>query len=128
MSIICQMIMLLYVCCTLYCLVWTLLPNLRTIGSIMSRYRRTNNSKWAWDKESLLCEVVRKFGSTDLELLLDFLALSSGFISALRILARIDHDFQNLWKCQKVCDVTRLYIRNSSSRHILKSFAFAVVV
>ena len=106
-------LMVIYMLCTLYTIIWLMIKRMRKLSSLLNEYqggirKYSKKMKWESTKFELNMDVYGGLKSPDVELLLDLLSETRGVHSALRILTMIDEEFISSWRVmglrqQEVC-------------------------
>lgn len=100
-------LVILFVLCCLYTLLWTLFKGLRKLSRHLSAYRKSilqfsKQDKWDKERSSQALDVYGGLHSPDVALLLDLLAETMGVASAMRILTILDQEFHAAWKTSQI--------------------------
>ena len=90
-----------YLICTVYNLMWLLIPNMSPLSRVMKRYKQhvlqkaTREVTHSFTEAELLGELYHVYyNNRDLKLLLNLLTCSSGIAPSIRILSLFDADFR----------------------------------
>ena len=86
-----------YLVCTVYNLMWLIIPNMSPLSRVMARYRShvTLKGDSPTDAAAALGELYHVYyNNRDLKLLLNLLTCSSGLAPSIRILSLFDADFR----------------------------------
>ena len=93
--------LLAYLICSIYNLMWLVIPNMSPLSRVMKRYKKhvlqraTKEVTHSFTEEELLGELYHVYyNNRDLSLLLNLLTSSSGIAPSIRILSLFDADFR----------------------------------
>ena len=88
-------ILIMFLLSNIYSLLWLAIPQLSTLGSVMSKYKTKLKANQGDDDDEHLGGLYKiYYNNRDLRLLLDLLASSSGIAPSLRILALFDRNLR----------------------------------
>ena len=124
--IVALILLFVYLVCTIYNLMWLIIPNMSPLSCVMARYRShvTLKGNLPTDAAAGLGELYcLYYNNRDLKLLLNLLTCSSGLAPSIRILSLFDADFR------AKSEVRNLSVNRSDSGETVKvEFADAVSV